>query len=278
MLAGGGWFKKVTGGRPVRAVVSPLTRCDGSCWCGSARFACTRVLACVRGCVCTHIFFFARTCVLLCVCVCVHVCVHMFVCTCASLRSTPHSSSPTTLRLQTRSFPAPQTPNSRCLNTATNVLKGLPINATNVEELCRETLGEDTCDARRSVSDPPAGGGGAADGARMCLRKCVCVCVCLCVCVCACVRVCVSMSRVRMCASAHVHAPVCLLLCPLHAFCQRANFRAHPCLSSPPLCCCRAPLTLCCSPSRQEVAAAALQVRQGPAQQVPRIQVQGGGA
>ena len=26
MLAGGGWFKKVTGGRAVRAVVSPLTR------------------------------------------------------------------------------------------------------------------------------------------------------------------------------------------------------------------------------------------------------------
>jgi hypothetical protein len=26
-----------------------------------------------------------------------------------------------------------------------------------VEELCRETLGEDTCDARRSVSDPEGG-------------------------------------------------------------------------------------------------------------------------
>jgi hypothetical protein len=26
MLAGGGWFKKITGGRPARAIVSPLTR------------------------------------------------------------------------------------------------------------------------------------------------------------------------------------------------------------------------------------------------------------
>lgn len=75
MLAGGGWFRKITGGRPVRAVVSPLTR---------------------------------------------------------------------------------------CLNTAANVLRGLPLNATDVEELVRETLGEDTCDARRSASDPPKGGGAAA--------------------------------------------------------------------------------------------------------------------
>ena len=28
----------------------------------------------------------------------------------------------------------------------------------NTEELIRETLGSDTCDARRSVSDPPGGG------------------------------------------------------------------------------------------------------------------------
>ncbi|GBF97521.1 hypothetical protein Rsub_10444 [Raphidocelis subcapitata] len=42
-----------------------------------------------------------------------------------------------------------------CLNTAANVLKALPLNATSVEELVRETLGEDTCDARRSASDPP---------------------------------------------------------------------------------------------------------------------------
>jgi len=34
------------------------------------------------------------------------------------------------------------------------VLKDLKVNATNVEEYVRETLGEDTCDARRSVSDP----------------------------------------------------------------------------------------------------------------------------
>lgn len=42
----------------------------------------------------------------------------------------------------------------RCLHTATEVLKGINVNATNVEEFVRETLGEDTCDARRSVSDP----------------------------------------------------------------------------------------------------------------------------
>jgi hypothetical protein len=29
MLGGGGWFQKVTGGRPVRAIVSPLTRRAG---------------------------------------------------------------------------------------------------------------------------------------------------------------------------------------------------------------------------------------------------------
>jgi hypothetical protein len=57
----------------------------------------------------------------------------------------------------------------RCLNTAGTVLAGLPINATDVEELVRETLGEDTCDARRSASDPPArrnegGDGGDDDG------------------------------------------------------------------------------------------------------------------
>jgi hypothetical protein len=51
----------------------------------------------------------------------------------------------------------PLPPPPRCLNTATNVLKGLPLNATNVEELARETLGEDTCDARRSVTDPQGG-------------------------------------------------------------------------------------------------------------------------
>lgn len=34
------------------------------------------------------------------------------------------------------------------------MLDGFKPNATNVEEFVRETLGEDTCDARRSVSDP----------------------------------------------------------------------------------------------------------------------------
>jgi hypothetical protein len=42
----------------------------------------------------------------------------------------------------------------RCLHTATLVLEGVQSNATNVEEFVRETLGMDTCDARRSVSDP----------------------------------------------------------------------------------------------------------------------------
>lgn len=46
-------------------------------------------------------------------------------------------------------------PLSRCLTTSQLVLEGLPISGgVKVEELCRETLGEDTCDARRSVSDP----------------------------------------------------------------------------------------------------------------------------
>lgn len=44
----------------------------------------------------------------------------------------------------------------RCLHTATLALEGVQSNATNVEEFVRETLGMDTCDARRSVSDPNA--------------------------------------------------------------------------------------------------------------------------
>jgi broad specificity phosphatase PhoE len=81
MLRGGGWWPRLTGGYPVRAVVSPLTR---------------------------------------------------------------------------------------CLNTATLALEGLSrsaggIRATVVEEFVRETLGEDTCDARRSASDPsPAAAAQAA--------------------------------------------------------------------------------------------------------------------
>jgi len=56
-------------------------------------------------------------------------------------------------------------PLTRCLNTATLALGGLEegrveaggggVRATVVEEFVRETLGEDTCDARRSASDPP---------------------------------------------------------------------------------------------------------------------------
>lgn len=45
-------------------------------------------------------------------------------------------------------------PLSRCLNTAQLALQDLPMTKIEVEELCRETLGEDTCDARRSVNDP----------------------------------------------------------------------------------------------------------------------------
>uniref|UniRef100_A0A383VY91 Uncharacterized protein n=1 Tax=Tetradesmus obliquus TaxID=3088 RepID=A0A383VY91_TETOB len=47
-------------------------------------------------------------------------------------------------------------PLTRCLHTATLALEGVQSNATNVEEFVRETLGMDTCDARRSVSDPNA--------------------------------------------------------------------------------------------------------------------------
>mmetsp|Transcript_32937 Transcript_32937/g.72765 ORF Transcript_32937/g.72765 Transcript_32937/m.72765 type:complete len:349 (+) Transcript_32937:2382-3428(+) len=45
-------------------------------------------------------------------------------------------------------------PLSRCLQTCLLTTSGLPIVEFNVEENVRETLGEDTCDARRSVSDP----------------------------------------------------------------------------------------------------------------------------
>lgn len=45
-------------------------------------------------------------------------------------------------------------PLSRCLETAALVTNGLNLTRTKVEEYVRETLGEDTCDARRSVSDP----------------------------------------------------------------------------------------------------------------------------
>ncbi|GIL58515.1 hypothetical protein Vafri_13460 [Volvox africanus] len=47
-------------------------------------------------------------------------------------------------------------PLSRCLETATIALKDLPLVEYNIEENVRETLGEDTCDARRAASDPTA--------------------------------------------------------------------------------------------------------------------------
>jgi hypothetical protein len=62
--------------------------------------------------------------------------------------------------------PVDHTHAHRCLHTATIVLKDLPINATNVEEFVRETLGEDTCDARRSVSDPSTPAAAAVHTAR----------------------------------------------------------------------------------------------------------------
>jgi broad specificity phosphatase PhoE len=40
-------------------------------------------------------------------------------------------------------------PLSRCLETAQLALNGLSLTHMEVEELIRETLGEDTCDARR---------------------------------------------------------------------------------------------------------------------------------
>ena len=46
----------------------------------------------------------------------------------------------------------------RCLDTASIVLADMQLTNINTEELIRETLGSDTCDARRSVSDPPGGG------------------------------------------------------------------------------------------------------------------------
>ena len=38
---------------------------------------------------------------------------------------------------------------SSCLHTAELVMAGLPMSRVEVEENIRETLGEDTCDARR---------------------------------------------------------------------------------------------------------------------------------
>ncbi|KAL3141757.1 hypothetical protein ABBQ32_004437 [Trebouxia sp. C0010 RCD-2024] len=49
-------------------------------------------------------------------------------------------------------------PLSRCLDTASIVLADMQLTNINTEELIRETLGSDTCDARRSVSDPAGGG------------------------------------------------------------------------------------------------------------------------
>ena len=58
-----------------------------------------------------------------------------------------------------KSSPAPAACSGccRCLQTADRVLEGLGLSAVHVEELCRETLGSDYCDARHSVSDPPDG-------------------------------------------------------------------------------------------------------------------------
>ncbi|KAG1671171.1 hypothetical protein FOA52_010107 [Chlamydomonas sp. UWO 241] len=45
-------------------------------------------------------------------------------------------------------------PLSRCLQTAELVMQGIKVTKISVEENIRETLGEDSCDARRSVSSP----------------------------------------------------------------------------------------------------------------------------
>lgn len=45
-------------------------------------------------------------------------------------------------------------PLTRCIRTSLLVSKNLPISQFSIEEDIRETLGEDTCDARRSASDP----------------------------------------------------------------------------------------------------------------------------
>lgn len=45
-------------------------------------------------------------------------------------------------------------PLSRCLETTLLALDGMPFTAVDVDENVRETLGEDTCDARRSAGDP----------------------------------------------------------------------------------------------------------------------------
>ncbi|MEW5305032.1 MAG: hypothetical protein WDW38_001951 [Sanguina aurantia] len=55
-------------------------------------------------------------------------------------------------------------PLSRCLETANRALSGLPIGVYSVEENVRETLGEDTCDARRSVSNPDPNHPSALEG------------------------------------------------------------------------------------------------------------------
>lgn len=59
----------------------------------------------------------------------------------------------------TNSLPAPAiiSPLSRCLETTLLAMKGIPITAFHVDEDARETLGEDTCDARRAASDPQDG-------------------------------------------------------------------------------------------------------------------------
>jgi hypothetical protein len=62
-----------------------------------------------------------------------------------------------------RKTPAIISPLSRCLQTALLVLEGLPITYTVVEENIRETLGEDTCDARRSKSEPTSETEGPCD-------------------------------------------------------------------------------------------------------------------
>lgn len=146
MLKDAGWVSKLTGGRPFRAVISPLTRCvlagvheaawphsgggQGGRAGGRVGLRSGRPLLCAlsAGTPCHG---------------------------CASIPlPAPHSlarlSPPSRRRLCLQ----------RCLHTASLVLSGMRANATVVEELCRETLGEDTCDARRRCLGRGGGTGG----------------------------------------------------------------------------------------------------------------------
>ena len=146
MLLDSGWFKTLTAGLPARAVVSPLSRYERRRpWPWRWRCLCACVPVCTSG---QHRG--KRR-----ICVPVRGCWVLVRLNLASI--SPQS------RLNFASIsPQPRLPSlpslpCSCLETATRALKDLPFTATHVEENVRETLGEDTCDARRSASDPKPG-------------------------------------------------------------------------------------------------------------------------